>query len=156
MGPAQLEDRSYHSTALLLPDGRVWSAGDDAYPLEADGSWARSDTAEIYSPPYLYRGKRPKFQQASKATSYDRTFFATMKEGKPQARKFVLVAPGATTHGADMQQRLVPLRVDGRKGTRTALRAPANSAIAPPGRYMLFGLSEDGVPAVARWIKLSY
>ena len=155
MGPAQLEDRSYHSTALLMPDGRVWSAGDDTYPLEEDGTTARSDTAEIYSPPYLYRGERPKFQQAPRATTYDRTFFATMKEGKPQARKFVLVAPGATTHAADMHQRVVPLRVDGREGRKTELRAPANSAIAPPGRYMLFGLSEDGVPAVARWIKLS-
>ena len=155
MGPAQLEDRSYHSTALLMPDGRVWSAGDDRYALEGDGTWAQSDTAEIYSPPYLFGGKRPKFQSASKSATYDQTFFARMKRGEP-ARRFVLVAPGATTHGADMQQRVVPLRVDGRKGTTAALRAPANSAIAPPGRYMLFGLSGEGVPAVARWISLSY
>ena len=29
LGPAQAENRSYHSTAVLLPDGRVMSAGDD-------------------------------------------------------------------------------------------------------------------------------
>ena len=29
LGPAQTEARAYHSTALLLPDGRVMSAGDD-------------------------------------------------------------------------------------------------------------------------------
>ena len=28
LGPAQEEDRAYHSTAVLLPDGRVLSAGD--------------------------------------------------------------------------------------------------------------------------------
>jgi hypothetical protein len=156
MGPAQLEDRSYHSTALLMPDGRVWSAGDDRYPLESDGTKARSDSAEIYSPPYLFRGQRPKLKGASESANYNQIFFATTADAKPPARKFVLVAPGATTHGADMQQRVVPLRVDRREGTTTALRAPANSAIAPPGRYMLFALSGKGVPAVARWINLSY
>ena len=29
LGPSQAETRAYHSTALLLPDGRVISAGDD-------------------------------------------------------------------------------------------------------------------------------
>jgi hypothetical protein len=156
MGPAQLEERSYHSTALLMPDGRVWSAGDDRYPLESDGTKARSDTAEIYSPPYLFRGARPRLQGSSESATYNGTFFADADPSGPSARKYVLVAPGATTHGADMQQRVVPLRVAAREGDTTALRAPANSAIAPPGRYMLFGLSDRGVPSVARWINLSY
>lgn len=156
MGPAQLEERSYHSTALLLPDGRVWSAGDDRYPLGTDGMKSRGDTAEIYSPPYLFQGERPKVDRASKSAVYNQTFYATMKESAPAARKFVLVAPGATTHGADMHQRVVPLAVEAREGTTTALHAPDNSGIAPPGRYMLFGLSTDGVPAIARWITLSY
>ncbi len=41
--------RGYHSTALLLPDGRVLSAGG-----EITGA-----SAEIYSPPYLFKGARP-------------------------------------------------------------------------------------------------
>ena len=49
-GPAQVEYRTYHSTALLLPDGRVMSAGDDF------NGGNNTDTAEIYSPPYLYKG----------------------------------------------------------------------------------------------------
>ncbi len=156
MGPAQLEERSYHSTALLMPDGRVWSAGDDRYPLESDGTKSRSDTAEIYSPPYLFQGRRPRLAGATESATYNQPFFATTRGASPAARKFVLIAPGATTHGADMHQRLIPLAVDRREGTTTALRAPANSAIAPPGRYMLFGLSRKGVPSVARWINLSY
>lgn len=155
-GPAQLEDRSYHSTALLMPDGRVWSAGDDRFPLEEDGTKARSDTAEIYSPPYLFKGPRPRLRGSTESATYDNTFFADADPAGPAARKFVLVAPGATTHGADMQQRVVPLRVDAREGDTTRLRAPLSSAIAPPGHYMLFGLSARGVPSVARWITLSY
>lgn len=156
LGPAQREDRSYHSTALLLPDGRVWSAGDDRYPLEADGTKSRSDTAEIYSPPYLFRGRRPRLAGATTAATYNSIFYADTKPSRPRARSYVLVAPGATTHGADMQQRLVPLREERREGDTTAIRAPANSAIAPPGQYMLFGLSRKGVPSVASWISLSY
>ena len=41
--------RMYHSTALLLPDGRVFCAGQDNGPL--------ANFAEIWSPPYLFRGR---------------------------------------------------------------------------------------------------
>lgn len=55
LGAAQQEDRGYHSTALLLPDGRVWSAGDDEHPNQIDGSPSDDDTGEIYSPPICSR-----------------------------------------------------------------------------------------------------
>ncbi len=64
LGPAQTEARAYHSTALLLPDGRVMSAGDDyngdpgKQSVEVDND-PMEDTAEIYKPPYLFRGARP-------------------------------------------------------------------------------------------------
>ncbi|MBA3573014.1 MAG: kelch domain-containing protein, partial [Pyrinomonadaceae bacterium] len=45
--------RGYHSIALLLPDGRVLSAGGEA---GTNGDLA--DSAEIYSPPYLFKGSR--------------------------------------------------------------------------------------------------
>ena len=57
-GPAQQEDRTYHSTAVLFPDGSVFSAGDDN-PLEQNGAFSITDTGEIYSPPYLFKGPRP-------------------------------------------------------------------------------------------------
>ena len=156
LGPAQLEDRSYHSVALLMPDGRVWSAGDDRYPLASDGMKSRSESAEIYSPPYLFRGPRPAFETAPQATKYNHQVPVSMNATGAQAEKFVLIAPGATTHGADMQQRVVPLRVDAQNGNNFTLRAPPRSEMAPPGHYMLFALSDQGVPAVARWIRLSY
>ena len=47
--------RLYHSTALLLPDGRVLMAGGGALP----GRATDQRNAEIYSPPYLFKGPRP-------------------------------------------------------------------------------------------------
>ena len=41
--------RGYHSTAFVLPDGRVVSAGGEDVGANA----------EIFSPPYLFQGPRP-------------------------------------------------------------------------------------------------
>ena len=48
----QGEGRGYHSTALLLPDASVVSAGGDTDPVRG----IENDIAEIFSPPYLFRG----------------------------------------------------------------------------------------------------
>ena len=64
--------RTYHSTALLLPDGRVLSAG---------GVVAGGTSAEIYSPPYLFRGPRPTITSAPTSVAYGQSFFV----GTPNA-----------------------------------------------------------------------
>ena len=56
LGPAQREFRAYHSTAVLLPDGRVVSAGDDYNGRFGDDRDFTQDSAEIYEPPYLFDG----------------------------------------------------------------------------------------------------
>jgi hypothetical protein len=73
----------------------------------------------------------------------------------PSATRAVIVAPGAPTHAFDMSQRLVELAppepaADG----RIALRMPGDVNVAPPGYYMLFVLSADGVPSIARFVRL--
>ena len=106
----RIEDRGYHSTAILLPDGRVWSAGDEKHPLEPGGGWALTDTAEIYSPPYLFKGQRPKIVAAPSELRWGDEFGVQVGTLVP-AKSAVLVAPGTTTHGADYHQRLVKLAV---------------------------------------------
>jgi hypothetical protein len=156
LGPAQLEDRTYHSVALLLPDGRVWSAGDDKFPTEAGGYPSRDDTGEIYSPPYLFDedggpAARPEILRAPDALDWGETF-RILATGN--ARRAVLVAPSAVTHANDMQQRVVKLSVTGRNPGSLDLAAPSDGAVAPPGYYMLFALSARGVPSVASWVRL--
>ena len=66
----------------------------------------------------------------------------------------VLVAPGTTTHGDDSTQRVVPLAVQHTKANVMNLAAPPNSAVAPPGYYMLFVLHQ-GIPSIASWVQLT-
>ena len=155
LGPAQMEDRGYHSTALLLPDGRVFSGGDNHHPFEPGGGFSLTDTAEIYSPPYLFKGKRPVIKKAPKAVGWNKRMRITTK-GRSKATSAVMVAPAATTHGNDMNQRLVPLRVKKQKHGRKRLDAvaPPSAGVAPPGYYMLFVLNKKGVPSVSKWVKL--
>jgi hypothetical protein len=155
LGPAQAEERAYHSTAWLLPDGRVVSAGDDLSPTsngERSGS-SPDDTAEIYSPPYLFRGERPLLTGAPQSVRWNVPFAA---ESPDPVRRAVLIAPAAVTHSNDMNQRLVPLRVIRRhRRAGLTLTSPPSPAVAPPGWYMLFLLNGRGVPSVAKWVKLN-
>jgi len=150
LGAAQAEGRAYHSTALLLPDARVISAGDDV------NGGIDIDTAEIYEPRYLFDANnnlapRPEIADAPGGVAYDAPFdVASPSSGIASA---MLVAPGATTHANDMSQRAVPLRL-APSPSGVALRAPSKATIAPPGYYMLFIVNAQGVPSLARWVRL--
>lgn len=153
LGNAQAEARTYHSTALLLPDGRVMSAGDDINGPGGAGTGTNSDTAEIYSPPYLFKGPRPTLSAvASWAGLGDQIEVAT--SGAP-VTKAVLIAPGAATHATDMNQRRILLEAPtARSDGHIALRMPSNRNVVLPGYYMLFLLSNEGVPSTARFIRI--
>ena len=146
LGASQAEGRAYHSTAALLPDGRVISAGDNY------NGGVTSDTAEIYSPPYLFKGARPTISAAPTAVKWGDTFGV---KSPSKVSRAVLVAPAATTHGYDMNQRHVELAVSSIvDGVGINVVAPPSANVAPPGYYMLFLLNQQGVPSVSRPVRL--
>ena len=51
---AEQVTRQYHSTALLLPDGRVLSAG-GGICAACDSVGYLAKNAEVFSPPYLFK-----------------------------------------------------------------------------------------------------
>jgi len=163
LGNAQEEARTYHSTALLLPDGRVMSAGDDINGANGPGtpSGTTSDTAEIYSPPYLFNpagepAARPVISGAISSPVRTGDALQVQTSG-PTAKSAVLIAPGAATHATDMSQRRIqlaaPTAVPDQPGA-IRLVIPSDVDVVPPGYYMLFLLSETGVPSVAKFIRI--
>jgi galactose oxidase-like protein len=145
----EADSRTYHSTAVLLPDGRVLSAGDDREEHRA----ASARSAQIYSPPYLFRGARPSVGSAPASAGYAAPFRVETPDAASITRA-VLVRPGAVTHTTDMDQRLIQLQVAARDGGSLTLQGPGGPSLAPPGYYMLFLLNARGVPSVARFIRL--
>ncbi len=136
--------RAYHSTAVLLPDGRVLSAG------QTFGT--QQTTAEIYSPPYLFRGARPVIGTAPSNVSYLDTFSVETPDADRVSR-VALIRPDSVTHGVNFDQRYVLLPFIPAGGA-LSIDAPTATE-APPGWYMLFLVDSDGVPSVASWIHVS-
>ncbi|QNS08688.1 galactose oxidase early set domain-containing protein [Streptomyces xanthii] len=140
------EARGYHSSAFLLPDGRVMTTGDNP----GNGSW--NHNVSIYTPPYLLKGARPKITSViDKEWKYGDTQRITVD--RPIA-KAELIRPAAVTHSSDPNQRFVdlPLSVD---GANVDLNVTSNPNLAPPGWYMLFAVDANGVPSVAEWVHLT-
>lgn len=139
--------RSYHSTALLLPDGRVLVAGSGRL-----AGMTNEFRGEIFSPPYLFKGARPAISAASSTMQYGTQSWVSTPDAASIASA-ALVRLGADTHGYDENQRYVPLSLV-QSGGGLNIQLPANGNIAPPGHYMLFLVNASGVPSVASIIRL--
>jgi hypothetical protein len=144
---AERDPRMYHSTTLLMPDGRVMAAG--------GGRWSTARdyfTAEFYSPPYLFKGARPVIAGAPTGAAYGSTF-AVQSPDAASIASVSLVDLGSNTHANDMSQRYVPLSFTV-SGTTLTVQSPASGNIAPPGYYMLFLVNGNGVPSVAAMLQV--
>ena len=138
--------RLYHGTAVLLLDGRVLVAGSGRAGPEPQFS------AEIYSPPYLFKGPRPTISSTPAAATYGSTFFV----GTPDASTITsvtLLRISAATHAFNMDQRFLRLNFSQAAGGLNVV-APASGNVAPPGYYVLYGLNSAGVPSVGAVIRI--
>jgi hypothetical protein len=145
---ASMRDRrNYHSTALLLPDGRVLVAGGGRLSPATDFL-----TAEIFSPPYLFKGARPTIASAPALMPQTGTVIVET----PQALDIASVAMirlGSVTHTYDMDQRYLPLSFSAQAG-RLIVSGPGNPSLAPPGYYMLVIVDKQGIPSTASFVRV--
>lgn len=150
-----LATRGYHNTALLLPDARVLCAGgndDPAFQMKAD----------LYSPPYLFNANgtsahRPVINQAPTRVRYGEQFSVCVQSDTVNVSKIVFMKAGAVTHGFDQDQHFVPLEFalsETVTDKRFTVVGPVDSAIAPPGDYMLFVLNNQNTPSIAKWVRI--
>jgi galactose oxidase len=156
---AEATDRCYHSTAVLLPDGRVLSAGSGELVLDEGTPQQRQndpqDThldAQVFSPPYLFKGPRPEMTSAPEAVRYGDTF--EIGTAQPDDIGAVTVVRlSSVTHSFNAGQRINFLSFTVRGGSLQAT-APAGPGACPPGHYMLFILNQQGVPSVAEIVQI--
>ena len=151
MAPA-VRARLYHSTSLLLKDGRVLVAGGGAPGPQVNTN------AEIFSPPYLFNSSgqaaaRPTITSAPEEAPYGSNI-AVRHNPSNVITRATLIKTGATTHSNNMEQRFIELDfTDINNGVSVSLPSSAN--IAHPGYYLLHLLDNKGVPSKAHIIRIS-
>jgi hypothetical protein len=139
--------RVYHSTSLLLRDGRVLHTGSG----DAAGNANHFD-AELYSPPYLFKGPRPWISKAPSTVNYGETFFVGTAD-PASIKRVTWIRLGSVTHAFDSNQRFNELSFGLTTGGLN-VTAPSSRNLAPPGHYMLFILNGKGVPSTARVVRI--
>lgn len=157
---AQQMPRQYHSTALLLPDGRIWSGG-QGYATVVSTQVALcsyQNNAEIFSPPYLFNSDgtpatRPIISSAPDAIEHLETFELDTPDVDDIA-SISLIRLSTATHATNFSQRFVPVSFALMDHNTLALEAPADPNVAPPGYYMLFLVNNQGTPSVSKIVKL--
>ena len=141
--------RLYHSSALLLQDGRVLLAGGGAF-----GSATNETNAEIYSPPYLFKGPRPTITDAPATTRIGQTITVSSPDAS-RIQSVSFVRMGSVTHNFDMDQRFMNLTVRQCAAPGTlSVDMPTSANTAPPGYYYVFLLDDKGVPSKGSILKL--
>jgi hypothetical protein len=149
--------RLYHSTAVLMPDGTVVTAGsnpDGGSHVQWDDDPNEEMRLEVFSPPYLFKGPRPTISAAPAQCTYGQNIQISSPEAA-NIRWANLLRNCVTTHSFDSSQRLVDLEITSRAGGVVSATVPVNHNIAPPGWYMLFLVDSNGIPSVANWVRLN-
>ncbi|GAA2563891.1 hypothetical protein GCM10010435_40050 [Winogradskya consettensis] len=151
--------RQYHSTASLLPDGRIMTGGGGICGVCMQVGYLEKNV-EYFTPPYLYEkdgsgrlAARPVISTAPATVGIGATF-AVSSPHAPGIAKVALVGLSDVTHGVDQGQRYVPLTFTA-SGTTLTVTGPPNGGVAPPGYYLLFLVDTAGVPSVAKIVQVA-
>ena len=140
--------RTYHSIALLLLDGTVLSAGGG---LCGDGCATNHYDGLIYYPPYLYNndGSKATRPQITGVSIYEVHVGGTFTATTNTAVTWSLIRYSSTTHTVNTDQRRIAL-FPSNNGNTYNFQLPNDPGILLPGFWMLFALSPQGVPSIAR------
>ncbi|KAK4696618.1 galactose oxidase, partial [Lecanoromycetidae sp. Uapishka_2] len=141
--------RNYHSTALLMPDATILSAGGGLCGACATNHY----DGQVYSPAYLFnadgsRATRPVITTAPDTASISGTLTATTDS---PVTAWAMIRLGSTTHTVNTDQRRIPLYATNNGNTYT-MPLPTDPGIMIPGYYYLFASNAAGVPSIAKFV----
>jgi hypothetical protein len=153
---SEARSRTYHSTALLLPDARVLSSGSG----EGGGVLLENSdfTAQVFTPPYLFNpdgtlAARPAITSAPSRISYGQSF-AVETPAAGSVTRGTLVRLSSVTHAFNQSQLIYPLTFSATGATSLTAAGPTSANLAPPGPYMLFLVNGSGVPSRAAMVSV--
>ena len=148
---AMVTPRTYHSTAILMNDARVFVGGGGL----CNTCTTNHPDVELFSPPYLYvngtntLATRPVINSAPSTANYSANVNISTNSA---ITTFALVRSSSSTHSVNNEQRRIPVTFTG-SGNNYQVRMPARNN-APPGNYMLFAMNSAGTPSVAKTVRL--
>ncbi|KAK2660671.1 hypothetical protein Ddye_007204 [Dipteronia dyeriana] len=160
--------RMYHSTAILLRDGRVLVGGSNSHDkYEFTGVLYPTELSlEAFSPAYLDPENsilRPKIVTTASQTTlkYNQKLLVRFTVAGTVAIDKVsvtMVAPSFTTHSFSMNQRLLILVSEkvmclGKNTYAVQVTTPGSGNLAPLGYYLLFLVHQD-IPSKGIWVNL--
>jgi hypothetical protein len=142
--------RTYHNTAILLPDGRVLVGGHA--PINTGYAYATNDgrsalglsdafrdpSFEVFSPPNLFYGPRPVIRDYDWSQRYGARTEIELGADARDVESVVLVRNPALTHLIDGDQKVIELPITSRDGDSVTVATPPSANVAPAGPYWLF------------------
>jgi len=144
--PAATVPRAYHGLALLLHDGRVWTAGTTTTRTSLESR------IEIFNPWYTSE-TRPSISTDATGGDYGGTITIPTPDAA-NITKVSLVKVSATTHHYNTDQRLIWLQLVSTTSSSVTVQSPINNKLAPPGMYLIHVLNGAGVPSIGRFVKI--
>ena len=133
--------RNYHASSLLLPDGRILTAGGDVW------------NAEIFYPPYLFTknindktvlAKRPQIVNLDKDIKRGEKVEI---EVNGEISKVSLISTGSTTHAQGSESKFRNINFTKVSNDKIEIKLDSNSNNLQNGTYLLFVLNSKGTPS---------